>query len=351
MSRLASKIPPINRPTIMDVARRCGLSKTTVSIILNESPASSRVPPETQQRVRDAARQLGYRPNWRARALASRRTHMIGVLYTPPMPLIVRGNYEGIMAGIHEVLHKNNYHVLFVPLGHNPADWGKILLDQRMDGALVLSRLRGPLASIIEQARLPVTLVNADAPDHHLPTVVVDDYDGAAQSTRHLVGLGHRRVSFLLGQQPPHYSVTQRQDGYHAVMRDNGLADHLQVLTCTPEEFANNLLSLPPLERPTAVLVYTHYMAIKLLQLLWERQIAVPRDLSVATFSNAYPVEDVIPPLTTVALPTEQMGRAAAELVLEQIRTDGTAPPRRVVLKENLIVRKSTAPPAGAKGN
>jgi DNA-binding LacI/PurR family transcriptional regulator len=74
----------------------------------------------------------------------------------------------------------------------------------------------------------------------------------------------------------------------------------------------------------------------------------VPDDLSVATFTNAFPVEDVIPPLTTVGLPTEQMGRTAAEMVLEQIRTDGTAPRRRVVLKETLIVRKSTAAPNGA---
>src|SRR5262245_47303744 len=99
-----SIVVSMKRPTIMDVARSCGLSKTTVSVILNKTPASARVPEETQQRVRDAAEQLGYRPNWRARALASRRTNTIGVLYAPPMPLIVRGNYEGIMAGINEKL-------------------------------------------------------------------------------------------------------------------------------------------------------------------------------------------------------------------------------------------------------
>jgi LacI family transcriptional regulator len=324
----------------MDVARHCGLSKTTVSVILNDSPASSRVPHETRQRVRDAALQLGYRPNWRARALASRRTQMIGVLYAPPMPLIVRGNYEGIITGINDVLHQNNYHMLFVPLGDNPADWGKIILDQRMDGALVLSRLRDPLADFIHQARLPFALVNADT-DQHAPIVIVDDYDGAAQDTRHLIELGHKKITFLLGQQPPHYSVTQRQDGYVAVMRDAGLEQHTRVLTCGVDEFVDSLESDP--HRPTAVIAYTHYMAIKLLQKLWERGLSVPKDLSIATFSNAFPVEDVIPPLTTAALPTEQMGRLAAEMVLEQIETEGAAPKRRVVLKETLIVRQSTA--------
>jgi LacI family transcriptional regulator len=156
-----------------------------------------------------------------------------------------------------------------------------------------------------------------------------------------VVGLGHRRIDFLLGQQPPHYSVTQRQDGYVAVMRDAGLEHHARVLTCSADEYVQSLLSDSP--APTAVIVYTHYLAISLLQKLWERGLSVPEDLSVATFCNAFPVEDVIPPLTTAALPTEQMGRMAAEMVLEQIDSEGAAPKRRVVLKETLIVRKSTA--------
>ena len=74
----------------MDVARACGVSKTTVSVILNDSPASARVPADTHSRVREAAERLGYRPSWRGQVLAGRRTHMIGILYAPPMPLIVQ---------------------------------------------------------------------------------------------------------------------------------------------------------------------------------------------------------------------------------------------------------------------
>jgi DNA-binding LacI/PurR family transcriptional regulator len=328
----------------MDVARTCGLSKTTVSVILNKTPASERVPHDTQQRVRLAAERLGYRPNWRARALASRRTHTIGVLYAPPMPLIVRGNYEGIIAGINETLHGRGYHMMFVPLGENPADWGRILLDQRMDGALVLSRLREPLADVITEARLPIALVNADT-DLNFPLVIVDDYDGALQNTRHLLSLGHRNIAFLIGPQPPHYSVHQRQDGYQAAMRDAGADKYIRVINSTPDEFVRQFRDDP--NRPTGVVVYTHYMAVNLLRVLWEQGLGVPKDLSVVTFTNAFPVEDVIPPLTTIALPTEEMGRAAAKMVLDQIETGGPPPKRRLVLKETLIVRKSTAPVTG----
>src|SRR5947209_14816368 len=152
-------IQSMTRPTIADVARKCGVSKTTVSVILNNSLASSsaRVSPETQERVRRAAIELGYSASWRARALSNRRTHMIGVLYAPPMPVVVRGNYEGIMAGINETLHKHAYHMLFVPLDDNTKEWGPIILDQRMDGCLVLSRLRDPLPALLKQSRLPAT--------------------------------------------------------------------------------------------------------------------------------------------------------------------------------------------------
>ena len=90
------------------------------------------------------------------------------------------------------------------------------------------------------------------------------------------------------------------------------------------------------------MICYTHFLAISALRLLWERGARVPEDLSVATFSDSYPVAEVIPPLTTVALPTGEMGRTAAQMVVEQIQSSGEAEPRRVVLKETLIVRKST---------
>ncbi len=333
---------PMKRPTISDVARLCGLSKTTVSVILNEAPAASRVPADTHLRVKQAADQLGYRPSWRARALTQRRTHTIGVLYAPPMPLIVRGNYEGIMAGINETLAKHGYHVMFVPLGEDPSEWGDTLMDQRMDGCLVLSRLYDALATLLKQTRMPVTLVNADT-DLPLPVVIADDFDGAMRLTQHLLELGHRRITFFLGDQPPHYSVNQRIAGYEQAMKAAGALALPVVLRGSVQDVTAAFVSDP--SRPTAVITYTHYAAISLLRLLWEAGLSVPKDVSVATFSNSYPVAEVIPPLTVIALPTEEMGRTAAEMVLEQIETAGAAAPRRVVLKETLIVRKSTASP------
>ena len=341
-----SIIEEMGRITIKDVAKKSGVSKTTVSVILNKSPASERVSRETQERVRMIAEQLGYRPNWRARALSNQRTHTIGVLYTPPMPIVIRGNYEGIMIGINEVLTDRGYHLLFVPLGKDPNDWGEVLLDQRMDGCLILSRVREQLLPLLKKSRLPVTLVNA-FPDYGLPCVLADDLDGARQSTRHLLSLGHKDIVFFLGQQPSHYSIAQRQQGYAEVMLEAGLGQHVRVCGGSVEEFVSWLKQAPV--RPTAVVAFTHFLAVKLLQVLWDAGLRVPDDVSVTTFSNAYPVEDTIPPLTAMALPTVEMGRTAAELLVEQIETSGAAPARCINLPEHLVARRSTAAPrAGA---
>lgn len=339
-----SIVVPMTRPTIMDVARACGLSKTTVSVILNDSPASARVPDETKNRVRAAAEQLGYRPSWRGRVLAGRNTHMIGILYTPPMPLIVRGNYEGIMAGINEVFSQRGYQMLLVPLGEDRSQWGHILMDQRMDGALVLSRLLDPLAQALQRSRLPFALINADA-EARVPMVLADEVGGTMAAARHLLELGHRRIAFYLGHQPPHYSVTGRVSTYEKAMREAGAEEHIQVFTGPLDAFVQQLRDADPASRPTAVMVYQHYLATKLLQIAWEAGLRVPDDLSVVAFGNAYPVEDTIPPLTAVALPTEEMGRTAAQLVLDQITSENPPAPKRVVLGETLVVRKSTSPP------
>jgi len=320
----------------------CGLSKTTVSVILNDSAAVLRVPLATRHRVREAALEMGYRPSWRARALSGRRTNMIGVLYSPPMPVVVRGNYEGIMVGIADALQAKRYQMLFVPLGDDPAGWGSVLLDQRMDGCLVLSRLRDPLPALLDQGRLPAVLVNAQT-DLPMPIVIADEYDASRQMMQHLLDLGHQRTAFFLGEQPPHFSATERKRGYTDSMTAAGLLRQISVLECSESEFAGSFRADE--HQPTALLVYAHRSAVKLLQLLWESGVPVPRHLSIATFSNAYPVEDVIPPLTTMALPTEEMGRRAAEMLLQQIESSGQAPARRLVLKETLIVRQSTALP------
>ena len=184
----------------------------------------------------------------------------------------------------------------------------------------ILSRVREELLPLLKRGRLPATLVNA-SPTYGLPSVNPDDHEGAIQATRHLLELGHKDIVFLLAQQPKHFSIAQRQQGYAEVMLEAGLGNHVRVFGGPLDEFATWLKESSP--RPTAIVAFTHFLAVKLLQVLWDAGFRVPDDVSVTTFSNAYPVEDTIPPLTAVALPTVEMGRAAAEMLIEQIESNG----------------------------
>src|SRR5213075_600777 len=129
------------------------------------------------------------------------------------------------------------------------------------------SRLREPLPALLKKGRMPVTLINA-YPNQNLPAVIADDYNGAKDATRHLLSLGHRDIVFLLSQQPKHYSIAQRQQGYAEVMVEAGLGHHVRVFGGPLEDFATWLKASSP--RPTAVMVFTHFTAVKLLQVLWD---------------------------------------------------------------------------------
>lgn len=331
------------RPTLADVARRCGLSKAAVSQALNWSPdRPSTLRETTRRKILKVAEEMGYRPSWRGRILANQRTHMIGVLYVPPMGVVPRGIYESMTDELDRVFGGRGYQLIFVRLPDEVSHWRQVLAEQRFDGCLVLGAAPAAAVQMLAESRMPCVLVNLKS-DTSLPHVLVDDFDGAVQVTRHLIELGHRRICYHPGgPEDVHYSDEERYDGYCHAMCEAGLAP-LPPLTMETSELAARLRQPQP---PTAVITFQHRIAVKMLERLWRHGIRVPQDLSLATFNNAFPVMNVIPPLTAVALPAEEMGRRAAEMLLHRIERPDEFVAENVVLKEQLIVRESTAPPA-----
>lgn len=328
--------------TIIDVARRCGLSKATVSKALNLSSDQCRLRAETRERVLRAARELGYRPNWRARALASQRTQTIGLLYNPPVPQVGGGVYGDIFSAFTRVVGAYGYHLLYVPV-QGDHDWREVLLSHRLDGWVALEAVPEVVEETLGDVSMPAVLINAES-KLPVPRVMFDDHDGAVQATRHLIELGHRRITFFHGPEAMnHCSVEARIAGYQQAMRDAGLADRIDVADNMLEEFAETRLLTP--DRPTAVLCYMHYFAVDLLGILHRHGVRVPQDLSLATFNDVYPVGRMYPALTAVALPGSEMGECAAGLLLQQIETKAQAQANVVTLKERLVTRESTAPP------
>jgi LacI family transcriptional regulator len=331
---------PRRPPTLKDVADKCGVSKAAASLALNRTEADCPLLPATRRKIRNAARKLGYRPNWRAKALADRRTHLIGWMTLRPIPQIGR-LYMILAMALAKKLWEAKYQLTFV----TATEKGATLLDGRMDGCIVTDNLTPSLRKALKAARLPTVMINLET-DLAYPHVLADDRMGGRLATQHLLDLGHHRIVFLHGQERggnryAHYSRSEREEGYKDAMRSAGHKAEIRVVWEWPVRLAEEVRKRGG--APTAVVAYSEDEAMRFQRACWERSIIVPKDVSVVGFNNLPHTQHFIPPLTVVEVPANEMGRVGAELLVRCLQED--VKPDRVLLPEKLVVRKSTAPP------
>jgi LacI family transcriptional regulator len=337
---MLTRVKPTRRPTLADVARRCGLSKAAVSLAVNHSPdRPSTLKEETRQRIVRIAEEMGYRASWRGRVLASRRSQMIAVAYAHALP---QGVYTEIGSRIDEELNRLGYAPIFVRVREGDDRFERMLDDQVFDGCLSMASLSESAMRLLRGHHVPTVRINA-APDASWPCVNVNDGAGTTAAMQHLYELGHRRIAYYGGEQPPHPSVVVRAATYQQFMRDAGLEPG-EPFTGPADRFAERVR--PGGEFPaTAVLTFDHRPAIALMNQFWRRGVRVPHDVSLVTFNDTYPVDQLTPPLTVVALPVREIAQNAVRLLMERIAGAGAAEPETVLLPERLIVRESTAAP------
>lgn len=345
MASAAPKLPTARRrPTISDVARLAGLSKATVSKALNLSADDCPLLPETRERVIAAAASIGYRPSWRGRILARRKSHMIGVLYDgrPYRGTIPRGVYWNIVDHLDQLLEDTGYSATFVRVKDQQEQCEQVLGDQRFDGCLSLGNLPEAALQTLRQNHLPVVLINTHA-SPEWTQVTVDDVRGTQAILQHLYDLGHRRITYYPGRwSTPLPVATVRAESYQRFMADAGLQPD-ELFTGPVATFVDRVMNGS--YQPTAILDFEHWTAVRALQEFWRRGVRVPDDLSYATFNDTYPVDAVIPPLTVMALPSETIAEKALEMLLHRIDSDEPVAPQQLMLCEHLVIRESTAPP------
>lgn len=329
-----------DRRTLADVARHLGVSKSAVSQSLNWEPGqATTIKEETRERILRAVKEMGYRPSWRGQVLAKQRSGAIAVVYSAPLGAVPRGAYLEIVDHIEMQLGKVDLCPTFVHIKDHSERFDRLMGDARFDGCLTLGLVSCDVLQILRLNRVPTVLVNSDA-DESWTRVHVDDEKGTRSVMQHFFSLGHQRIAYYAGPNPPpHKSAEIRAGTYQRCMLDAGLTPREPFIR-TADGFVDEIIKDP--NPPTAILVFDHWGAVRLLQELWRRGLRVPDDFSVATFNNTYPVAEVIPPLTTVSIPAEQMAEHAVRLLLERIERPQT-PPETVVLEESLVVRESSA--------
>jgi LacI family transcriptional regulator len=340
--------------TIRDIARLSGVSKSTVSLVLNDSP---RVDPATRRRVTAVMERHSYVPSFAATALSKGSTRLIGMI----VPGLTWRMVGTINYGVASVIEGSKYEILLYT-STNDRDYDGVIdrvLGSGLSAGLLVVSHEQPLEPLAQLSRegLPTVLVNTLAVQAELPSIEVDNYAGGVAATRHLMQFGHTRIACVLGRiQFP--SFKDRLRGCRDTLAEAGIESDpaLDVETGMHEEVirarTRELLALPERRRPTAIFAFNDHAAFIVMDEIAECGLRVPEDIAVVGFDDIDAASQVRPALTTVRQPFAEMGRRAARMLLELI--EPTSGPRgdesgatsfeRVVLPTELMARASTGP-------
>lgn len=328
--------------TIYDIARRTGVSSATVARVLKGGaiPAWKSAAQRAAQ-IRQVAEEMGYRPNLRARALATGRSQCVGLLYERTTVYV---DAMSLLSHVAEACQRRDYDLMLIPAVGEADQWVRRVHEHRVDGCLVTFPMPHSLDVLIRERRVPLVLMNIQT-DLEATQVLVDDRDGARQAVEHLVSLGHRRIGYFNRPKEAvsyaHYSMSSRKAGYREAMVAAGLGSCIREYEQTVDDFASMFAGTPASDRPSALLCYVDAEAQMVASELWQRGLNVPADLSLVGFNDEPWSARAVPPLTSVALPWAKLADTSAELLLRQIEGDADVP-RRSILGEKLIVRSST---------
>jgi DNA-binding LacI/PurR family transcriptional regulator len=330
----------MKRPTITDVARQARVSKPTVSHVINRT---RNVGDETRQRVLQAIHELGYRPSLIARSLATKRTHSIGII----TPDVSRPFLGEMLSGIASVLGPKGYSLFLyytAGLSESENNYLELLLRNQVDGIIAaVTSEKWHALTLADRETTPIVFMDRSFDGLAGPYVGADNENGAYMAVQHFVEHGQRDIGLLAG--PQHLlNMSERLAGFRRAIRDFGLTTPEAWVASGPitvEGGYRAMLDLLNLaSRPRAVLVSSEQLSLGALLALEERQVRCPQDIALISFDDYAWARVSCPPLTTVRIPNQEMGRLAAETLLTLIE-GGEPPPLRQASPCELILRKS----------
>jgi DNA-binding LacI/PurR family transcriptional regulator len=336
-------------PTIKDIARIAGVSHSTVSRALHDHPALA---PETIARIKRIALEQGYMPSAMARGLKTSRSRALGVI----LSFIDDPFFSQVLQGIEDVLQPAGYS-LFVAASHRDAEREQLIVramaERRVEGVIVCSTpFQEEHARQLQEYNVPVAVVNNQAAEEYRYSIYHDDRDGIRQVTHYLLDLGHRQIAYL-GNILAGRTTQERLLGYQEEMRQAGLpTQDAQAPNGRPEGgFAGARVLIDQAKPPSAIVCFNDMIALGVLRALDEAGRRVPQDCSVTGFDNISISAFTAPPLTTFNQPKYELGFEAAQMMLRLLDCPpgdlSCSHPEKVLLSGNLLVRGSTAAPAG----
>jgi len=337
---------PVERPTQKQIAKAAGVSRTTVSLVLNDVPGVN-ISPETRQRVLEATARLNYYPDAAARRLSTGQTHTLAlVLHQGPTQTYSDAFLPQMLQGVSQAARQRGYYVLFYPIDPNqdPGSYVELVRGRHVDG-LLLSGPRSDDTHLLKlhQEGCPIVL-QGQLPGSDIPFVDVDNVKGARQAVEHLVDLGHRRIGMITNAPLTYTAARQRLDGYRQALERRGITydpswvRHGHFDEQSGEQAVNAMLDAGV--ELTALFIASDTVSYGVLRAVRRRGIEVPGDLAVVGFDDIPTSRYVFPSLTTVRLPAFGLGWAAADLLIRLINRQEVEE-TQIVLDTELVIRRS----------
>jgi DNA-binding LacI/PurR family transcriptional regulator len=329
--------------TIKDIAKMLGISKSTVSRALC---GRSDIHPETKKKIIDLANQLKYEPNTLAINLKQQKTNTIGVIVPETINRFFARAVGGIqkradMAGVNVMICQSNESYISEKKNLHS------LMSSRVDGLVVSishETDRSDHFSTLLEKGIPLVFFDRICEDIDASQVCTDNYEVALQGTEHLITQGCKRIAFVAG--PPHLSNSRsRLQGYldalakYKIPVQESYIIHSHYRSDKVEEYTRYLINLP--QRPDAVFSINDYAAIEMMHIMKKAGLRIPHDIAVLGFNNENVCRFVEPSLSSIDNPAHEIGTAAAEILINQIRHHDLKPEKRII-KSKLIVREST---------
>lgn len=327
---------------IEEIAKEAGVSRSTVSRVLQNHP---NVKPDTREKVTEVMQQLGYRPNRLARGLVTGKFNFVGLIVGD-----VRNPFYSEVAHIAEdILNEQGYMVVLCNSDYNiekEKNYLNMMEDFGFAGVIMTSAAENSeLATMLKNMDCPVVLINRYLRNFNSNVVTIDNHLGGYLAVNHLLSLGHRNIAMLAGPEDSS-SSRERLEGWKEAFAEYNLpwpgVCYSDLHSKFGYDFGLSLLKMPKNKRPTAVCAVNDAMALGVMQAFTENGLSIPEDLSVIGFDDISPIVQSKIGLTTIRQPQEEMGKVAANMLLDRIKGIESSS-KRVIFEPELIVRDSTA--------
>jgi DNA-binding LacI/PurR family transcriptional regulator len=336
------------RITSQDVANLAGVSRTTVSFVLNNVEGLN-IPQETRQKVYEAAKQLRYVPDAAAQALASRRTRALGLIMTRSPHYISSDTFlPRIIAGLMDVIKERKLRLMieYVEMEHQDRAYYELAQAKHIDGMILLTpRINDTGLKNLEQADIP-TIIMGEIADSNLYSVDIDNRHAATTAIQYLLQLGHKQIACISNAPPSYSSAADRVTGYKQALKGAGITpdnDLILYADFDPQSGYDQMKSLlGSSKKMSAVFVASDNVAVGAYAAIHEAGLRIPEDISVIGFDDIPLAKYFDPPLTTIRFDAEELARKACYVLINLLEGNEVKCKRQIIETE-LVVRKSSA--------